>query len=145
MPKLQLGTVTKKSGKWLGHYSLWSKDATGQKNRVQRGFVIGIVERTTLTNARRTLRQRIEQETGLRVGSHRITLAWFIEHRWKPLREGTWRRGTRETNEWILSHIIKADFGDDTLSRVDTVQLQRWLNELATKYSRSLVKHVHHF
>ncbi len=142
--KTQHGTITKKSGNWLGHYSRWLLDAaTGAKVRQQKAYVIGPVDRMTKAAARRALRVRIEQELGLRADS-RVTLQYFIEHRWQPLREGTWRDSTRSTNLWILSH-IKERFGTTPIEDADSVALQTWLNQLAKTHSGSLVKHVRHF
>ena len=143
MPKLQQGTVTRKSGKWLGHFSRWTRDAQGQRKRLQQAFVIGECDRMTLTNARRILRQRLEEELGLRAAAHRIEVGWFMEQRWKPLREGRWRESTKKINELFLTH-IKRQFGDELLRECDEVELQVWLNSLAKEYSASMVRHVHH-
>jgi integrase len=97
----------------------------------------------TLTHARRVLRQRIEDETGQRAVTHRVEVAWFIDHRWKPLREGTWRDSTQKINALFLNH-IKRQFGDERLLEIDEVELQAWLNSLAKDYSGSMVKHVRH-
>ena len=142
--KTQHGTLTKKSGNWLGHYSRWLLDAhSGEKVRQQKAFVIGPVDGTTKAAARRVLRERIEQELGLRSDS-RVTLQWFIEHRWQPLQEGQWRESTRATNLWVLSHIT-AKLGSVPLEEADSVELQRWLNKLAKTHSGSLVKHCRIF
>jgi integrase len=142
MPKIQNGTITRKSGKWLGHYSRWTKDAqTGERKRHQHAFVIGECARVTLTNARRILRQRLEEELGLR--GHRIEVGWFIEQRWKPLRVGTWRESTAQINELFLAH-IKREFQNELLREIDEVELQTWLNGLAKEYSASMVRHCRH-
>jgi integrase len=141
MPKLQQGTITRKSGKWLGHFSRWTRDAQGQRKRLQQAFVIGECDRMTLTSARRVLRQRLEEELGLRKASHRIEVGWFIEQRWKPLREGKWRDSTKKINELFLTH-IKRQFGEDLLRECDEVEMQTWLNSLARDYSASMVRHI---
>jgi integrase len=141
MPKLQQGTITRKSGKWLGHFSRWTRDAQGQRKRLQQAFVIGECDRMTLTSARRVLRQRLEEELGLRKASHRIEVGWFIEQRWKPLREGKWRDSTKKINELFLTH-IKRQFGEDLLRECDEVEMQAWLNSLARDYSASMVRHI---
>lgn len=144
MPKTQYGTVLKKSGSWAGRYSRWVTDVTtGEKKRLQKSFVIGSVDKMTKAEARRLLRIRIEQELNLRADS-RINVKFFIEHRWQPLRESTWRDSTKETNEWILSHITK-EFGAVPLEDCDAVTLQLWLNRLAKTHSGSLVRHVRIF
>jgi integrase len=142
--KTQNGTLTKRSGKWLGHYSRWLVDSTtGEKKRQQKSYVVGAVESMTKAEARRALRTKIEQELGLRSDS-RVNLKWFIEQRWQPLRESTWRKSTKDTNVWVLSHIIER-FGIVPLEDADPVALQLWLNQLAKTHSGSLVRHVRIF
>jgi integrase len=89
------------------------------------------------------LRVRIEQELNLRSDS-RINVQFFIEHRWQPLRESTWRESTKATNVWVLGHITK-EFGAVPLEDVDAVALQLWINRLAKTHSGSLVRHVRIF
>lgn len=142
--RMQHGTVLKKSGSWTGRYSRWVIDpATGEKIRQQKSFIIGSADSITKAEARRALATRIEQELGLR-GNSRMTIKNFINSRWKPLRESGWRAGTKATNEWVLSHIIKR-FGDHCLEDCDAVDLQLWLDLLSKTHSGSLVKHVRIF
>jgi integrase len=142
--KTQHGTILKKSGSWTGRYSRWVNDAeTGEKKRLQKSYVIGSVTQMTKSEARRLLRVRIEQELNLRADS-RITVQFFIEHNWQPLREDTWRKSTKETNLWVLSH-IKKQFGAVPLEDIDSVALQLYLNRLAKTHSGSLVRHVRIF
>ncbi len=142
--KTQHGTILKKSGSWTGRYSRWVNDAaTGEKKRLQKSFVIGSVAQMTKSEARRLLRIRIEQELNLRSDS-RITVQFFIEHNWQPLREDTWRESTKETNLWVLSH-IKKQIGVVPLEDIDSVALQLYLNRLAKTHSGSLVRHVRIF
>ena len=141
MPKLQHGTVLRKSGSWVGRYSRWLVDhVTGEKIRQQKSFVIGSVDRITKSEARRALRTRIEQELGLRSDS-RVTVQWFIENRWKPLRESTWRDSTKVTNGYMLA-IVNARFGTTALEDTDAVALQRFLDECAKTRSGSVVRHI---
>jgi len=142
--KLQEGYLTEESGKWLGHYSRWATNhLTGKRRRIQRAFVIGPVESISKMDAKRALRVRIVQELNLKA-DNRVDVAWFIDKRWQPLREGEWRDSTRDTNLWILSH-IKNRFGTVLLEKVDKVELQQFLNALAKDYSGSLVKHVRYY
>jgi integrase len=72
------------------------------------------------------------------------TLAWFIDNRWKPYREGAWRASTKQTNTELLA-IIKGRFGSTPLEKLDKVEMQSWLNVLAAKRSRSCVWHLRTF
>ncbi len=140
----QNGTVRKIGKNWFGAYSTWHFDnAKGRKARRQRTYRIGTLKEMTKVEARKALRIRVEAELGLREDS-RKTLEWFIEFRWQPLREGSWRESTKKTNEEILSYIV-AKFGRVPLERVESVALQVWLNAIAKGYSGSLTKHLRIF
>jgi integrase len=142
--KRQDGYLTKESGSWLGHYSRWVTDyATGARKRQQRAFKIGPVSSVTKTQAREKLRERIVKDLGITADS-RVTVAWFIEHRWKPLREGSWRDSTKAVNAELLKFVIDR-FGATPLEDIDNVAMQAWLADLAKKKSASLVIHCRMF
>lgn len=142
--KIQQGYLTEKSGSWLGHYALWVLDAaTGIKKRRQKAEVLGDVASMTKTKAREALRKLIVKRLGVTEDS-RVTLKWFLEQRWKPLREGTWRASTKATNEEIFK-VITDRLGSEALEDVDSVMLQTWLNSIAKTRSGSAVKHIRIF
>jgi integrase len=142
--KIQEGYLTEKSGAWIGHFSRWVLDSrTGQKKRQQRAFRIGPVSTLTKTKANSKLRERMVEELGLTADS-RTTLAGFIESRWKPLREGTWRDSTKATNEELLK-VLTDRFGTTALEDIDGVHMQAWLNDLAKLKSGSVVRHCRIF
>jgi len=142
--KMQEGYLTQESGSWLGHYTKWIVDPlTGEKKRRQLAFKIGPAATTTKTKAREALRERMVEELGITADSRR-TVSWFIEHRWKPQREGTWRDSTKQTNEELLK-IIEGRFGDTALEDMDGVAMQAWLTALAKTRSGSAVKHLRIF
>jgi len=142
--KFQAGYITTKSGSFLGHYSKWVTDwKTGEKTRIQRAYKIGKLSEMTKTEARQKLQERVASELGT-TADGRATLKWFIEHRWKPMREGTWRESTKQTNEELLK-MIYARFGALPIEDVDGVELQSWLNKLAKERSGSVVKHLRIF
>lgn len=142
--KSQEGYITEKSGSWIGHYSRWITDyGTGQKQRQQRAFKIGPKANMTKTKAREKLRERMVTELGLTADS-RMTLASFITNNWQPMREGTWRDSTKAVNKELLKFIIDR-FGTTAVEDMDSLQMQRWLNDLAKRKSGSLVKHCRIF
>jgi integrase len=142
--KMQEGYLTRKSGSWMGHYSRWVTDySTGQRTRQQRAFKLGPVSDLTKTQAREKLRERVVRELGLTADS-RVTVAWFIEHRWKPLRSGTWRDSTEQTNAELLK-VITDRFGSTAIEDMDAVTMQSWLNSIAKTRSGSAVKHLRNF
>src|ERR1017187_6725126 len=102
--KIQQGYLTVESGSWLGHFSRWPVDAqTGEKKRRQIAFKLGPASMTK-TAAREKLRERIVAELGL-TADNKVTLGRFLEYRWKPTRESTWRDSIRPKNEEVLKII----------------------------------------
>ncbi|MBA3912675.1 MAG: tyrosine-type recombinase/integrase [Acidobacteriales bacterium] len=71
----------------------------------------------------------------------RVSLRWFVEHRWRPLVEGNWGTTTAKSNRVFIRAVVD-QFGDRILRELDAVELQKWINLLAAKYSRSMVNHV---
>jgi integrase len=142
--RYQRGWLTKKSGSWLGHFNRRFADpSTGKIIRQQPAFVIGRLADLTKAQAARKLRERVEYELNIRP-DQRTTLAWYIQHRWLPMREGTWRDSTAQTNKELLK-VIMDRFGSTALEELDSVEMQKWLNDLAKKRSGSVVKHCRIF
>jgi integrase len=142
--KMQEGYLTRESGAWLGHYSRWITDlATGQRKRQQRAFKIGPVSSISKTQAKIKLRERIVAESGVTADS-RVTFGWFVQNRWLPLHEGSWRDSTKGVNKELLK-FVTARFGTTPIEEMDGVAMQAWLADLAKKKSGSLVKHCRVF
>lgn len=142
--KIQRGYVTPKSGAWLGHYSKWVVNpATGIKRRRQIAAKLGPISSLTKTKAREALSKLIVKALGV-TGDSRMTVSTFMEQRWQPLREGTWRPSTRATNMELFK-VITDRFGNNALEDVDSVALQTWLNSIAKTRSGSTVKHCRIF
>jgi hypothetical protein len=108
--KIQQGYLTEESGAWIGHFSKWAVDPrTGEKKRRQIAFKVAAIEGMTKTAARELLRDRMVDELGL-TADNRVTLEYFITHRWQPKKEVAWRDSTRQTNLELLK-IITGRFG----------------------------------
>ena len=128
----------------MGHFNRrFTEAATGKIIRQQPSFVIGRLADMTEAQARRRCRERVEIECGL-LPDQRSTVSWFITHRWIPLREGTWRKSTRQTNLELLK-LITDRFGLTAVADMDLVEMQSWVNDLARKRSGSAVKHIRIF
>lgn len=128
---------------WQAHWFPYVSDpATGVERRRHRTKILGSKSTMTKAKAKELLRELSGAPHATKDSA--TTLSWFIDHRWKPLREGGWRASTKQTNEELLA-IIKARFGTTPLERLDKVALQGWLNELAASRSRSCVLHIRTF
>jgi len=141
--RIQNGYVTKKSGSWRGHYALKVVDPlTGKRKRMQKCVTFDADVRTK-TQAKEELRKVLVKELGLNPDGG-MTVKGFITQRWKVLKEGRWRGSTKQTSEELIARITDR-FGDVPLRKIDNVQLQQWLNELAKTKSSSVVKHLRIF
>ena len=57
------------------------------------------------------------------------------------MRQGSWSPAYKKTNIYQLDHYLVSAFGDLPLSRLDTFEIQIWLNGLAEKdYSEAVVR-----
>lgn len=56
--------------------------------------------------------------------------------------EGNWGSTTKTTNQYFVRAILQ-QFGQKALRELDSVDLQNWVNTLASEYSRSMVFHCH--
>jgi hypothetical protein len=77
------------------------------------------------TQARNKLRERIVSEVGITADS-KVTLAWFIENRWLPMHEGSWRESTKAANGELLKFICNR-FGSTPVEDMDGVAMQAGL------------------
>ena len=96
------------------------------------------------SDAYAALAKEIEKNTGGSSAARpdgNITFQNFGETRWWPLREARLRPSSKASALHTLSHVY-AKFGTTPLERLNKVELQTWLNELAKSYSKSLVLHA---
>jgi integrase len=144
----QNGWVEETSARtWKAHWYEYVRDPeTGKERRRHHSRVLGekskmrkfeaegeLLKIVSPLNATRSLRR-----------DDRVSLRWFVEHRWLPTVEGGWASTTRRTNAHLVGVILNK-FGDKPLREIDRVELQDWLNQLAREYSRSMVFHCHTF
>jgi integrase len=153
----QRGSIRVESGSWVGYWNTYRYDPSIDKNvRKQRSAKLG-PKSLSRFQAFKILAGHIEQSV---LGSSQgdsghqpdgtVTLERFTRTRWLPLKEAKWRSHKdakgREVNaskaaaEHTLAHILKV-FGNAPLERLDKIDLQNWLNGLASTHSDSLVKH----
>jgi hypothetical protein len=71
-----------------------------------------------------------------------VTFGWFVTEKYLPLRRGRWRRATRDKTEFEISKYLVKEFDNIPLRTIGLFELQKLLNDLAQKYSESIVKHA---
>jgi integrase len=134
-----------KARNWKAHWYEYVRDAqTGIEHRRHRSRIVGQKSHMRKFEA--------EAELGKIVGplnatqssrrDDRVPLQWFVEHRWQPTVEGNWGSTTKTTNRYFVRAILQ-QFGQKALRELDSVDLQNWVNTLASEYSRSMVFHCH--
>jgi integrase len=149
MPKErhQNGWLTIENGQYYGHYNLYVTDPmTGCETRKQPMFVIGSASKMRKWEAEEVLRKRVESKVGP-LQQQRMdpmtTFNWFVENRYVPMRSGGWGEATRETNDYDLKHYLAPIFSARALGSISEFELQVFLNQVAIKYSDSVVRHCY--
>jgi len=139
----QHGHVRIEGHSWIGYWNTYTYDEiTGEKKRKQRSVRLG-PKSLGKFEAQKLLAAEIEKSIGAQkahVVDPSIAFEKFTRERWMPLKESKWRDSSRSTALQILDHIF-AKFGNTSLDKIEKIALQNWLNDLAKKYSRSLVLH----
>jgi len=148
--KYQKGTVYLRGEKvkmWYGKFLMYGKDQEGKEVRKHRNVAICKKTEAPKWKAEQMLREIILSETkggGLKPAlfpDETLTFRWFVQQRYIPMRQGSWSPAYKKTNTYQLDHYLVSAFGDLPLSRLDTFEIQIWLNGLAEKdYSEAVVR-----
>ena len=148
--KYQKGTVYLRGEKvkmWYGKYLIYGKDQDGKEVRKHRNVAICKKAEAPKWKAEQMLREIILKETqgaaikATLVLDNTLTFRWFVQQRYVPMRQGSWSPAYKKTNTYQLDHYLVSAFGDLPLSRLDTFEIQIWLNGLAEKgYSEAVVR-----
>jgi integrase len=148
--KYQQGTVYlcgKKVKKWYGKYVIYGRDADGKEVRKYRNVAICPKAGNPKWKAEQLLREKILKECGMLAempaipSDDSVTFRWFVKERYIPMRQGKWSPAYRKTNSYQLEHYLVSKFGDLPLKKLNSFQIQIFLNEMAAKgYSDSVVR-----
>jgi integrase len=96
--------------------------------------------------AREKLQSLIAEDLGLQQSAKRpdpkTTFAWFVRHRYLPMREGRWHQATKEKTSYEIERYLVEYFGDCSIEEVTQFELQIHLNRLAEDFSDSIVRHA---
>jgi integrase len=151
--KYQKGTVYPRGRKvkmWYGKYTVYLRNEAGKEVGRRRNVPLCLKAGTPKWKAEELLRALILKDTGVPaqtspgiIPDESITFRWFVEERYLPMREGTWSPAYRKINTFEIKHYLVVHFGRIPLCQIGTFEIQVWLNNLATQYSQSVVRHCY--
>jgi len=135
--------VGKRVKKWRGHFYVYEKQADGSEKRRFRNIQLGLKAEMDKGQAKCKLREMIARETkNVAPAPPYVTLRWFYDNRFLPLKEEQWKVTSRpKTRRFIENYILKR-LGDTLMGDVNKFTLQMYLNELAPKFSKSVLTKV---
>jgi integrase len=135
----ETGKVIKK---WTGFYHVYVISADGKERKKNKAVVLGLKSHMKKWEAEEKLARVIEKETGVNVPAKpdpELTFGWFWKNRFLPLKEGKWRRSTHDGVCFVIDNHVLPRFEKVKLCELNKFEIQMHLNELAKKYSKSLV------
>jgi hypothetical protein len=142
----QRGYVTPRGKQWYGYYRKTANDpATNEPKSVRVPVNLGPKSKLTKTEARQALEREITKQLGQPGSPTRIindgsvTLAWFVNNRFIPLKEAIWKEETAKTKKLLIQLDIVEPLGDIPLVNFDKFSLQLHLNKLAITKSKDRV------
>jgi integrase len=127
----------------IGFKQIQFFDHTGTETRRHRTVTLGLKQHLRRRDAVQKLRDQIAKAVGQSSArpDDTVTLAWFWANRFLPM-QTRWRDSTRIVLVVVVSKHLLNKFGESRLCDLKRFDLQSHLNELANKYSKSLVKKI---
>jgi integrase len=145
----QRGYVTPRGKQWYGYYRKTVNDpATNEPKSVRVPVNLGPKSKSTKTEARQALEREITKQLGQPGSPTRIindgsvTLAWFVNNRFIPLKEAVWKEETAKTKKILIQLDIVEPLGEVPLANFDKFSLQLHLNKLAITRSKDRVLQI---
>jgi len=142
----QRGYVTPRGKQWYGYYrKLVNDPTTNEPKSVRVPVNLGQKSKMTKTEARQALEREITKQLGQPGSPTRITndgsvtLAWFVNNRFIPLKEAVWKEETAKTKKLLIQLDIVEPLGEIPLVNFDKFSLQLHLNKLAITKSKDRV------
>ncbi len=135
--------VGKHIKKWRGHFYVYQKQQDGSEVRHHRNVPLGLKSEMDKGEAKAKLREIIARETkDVAPAPVNVTLRWFYENRFLPQKEQQWKVTSRpKTKRFIENYLLKR-FGDTLLGDLDKFTLQTYLNEMAPRFSKSVLSKI---
>jgi integrase len=135
--------------KWYGKFRVYMRDRDGKEVEKTRKVVLGAKSELRKWEAEKKLQEFIRRENGDRKSApisqadDTVTFDWFVAERYLPMRRGQWRPATRQKTEFEINKYLVERFKGAPLRKIGAFEIQMLLNELALKYSESIVKHAY--
>src|SRR5260370_12224827 len=124
------------------------RDREGKEVEKTRKVVLGAKSKLRKWEAEKELQKLIRRENGdgksapIEQGDDTVTFDWFVAERYLPMRRGQWRPATLQKTEFEINKYLVERFRGTALRKIGAFEIQILLNELAQKYSESIVKHA---
>jgi integrase len=135
--------VGKHVKKWRGHFYVYQKQADGSEIRRHRNVFLGLKSETDRGQAKSKLRETIARETkNVSPAPTAVSLRWFYENRFLPQKEEQWKITSRPKTKRFIENYVLQRLGQTLLPDLDKFTLQTYLNELAPKFSKSVLQKV---
>lgn len=129
--------------KWRGHYYIYLRQLDGSEKRAHRSVMIGLKSQMRKSEAERKLQQLIDRAANTDEAPIYLapdcTLRWFWEERYRPMKEPQWKPSSRPKTIRFFDLYVLPPFGDLQLDQINRFALQIHLNNLAKKFSYSVV------
>ena len=142
----QRGYLVPRGKQWYGYYRKTVNDpATNELKSVRVPVILGQKSKMTKMEARQALEREITKQIGQPGSPTRIindgsvTLGWFVNKRFIPLKEAVWKEETAKTKKLLIQLDIVEPLGDIALVNFDKLSLQLHLNKLASTRSKDRV------
>jgi integrase len=132
----------KRIKKWAGRFHIYVIDEQGKERRRSRRVIIGLKSRIKKWEAEQELAQIIERETRGQAQAKpdpELTFGWFWKNRYLPLKESNWGKSQRSIVDFVMENHMLPRFGKAKLRELNKFDIQMHLNDLARRYSESLV------
>ena len=131
---------------WYGYYRKEVNDpTTNELKTVRVPIILGLKSQMTKTEAREAMQREITKQLGQPGSPTRVmndgsvTLGWFVNNRFIPLKEAVWKEETAKTKKLLIQLDVVEPIGDIPLVNFDKFSLQLHLNKLATTRSKDRV------
>jgi integrase len=135
--------VGKRVKKWRGHFYVYERTPEGSEIRRFHNVFLGLKSEMDKASARERLRELIIRETkDVAPPPVAVTFRWFYESRFLPQKEAQWKVTSRPKTKRFIENYVLRRFGDVQLRALEKFALQTYLNEIAQRFSKSVLTKI---